>query len=87
MRTPFPNLLIAMCIALGWNTLSCYGQLSDFTIEYVPNCSSPETSGTESGDRDNSKRSDSLVEEFSFTIQGFKIDHQSEINNLNIKIR
>jgi len=28
-----------------------------------------------------------LTEEFSFLIQDFKISHQSEVNNLNIKIR
>ncbi len=28
-----------------------------------------------------------LVEEFSFLIQDFKINHQSELNNLNIKVR
>jgi hypothetical protein len=28
-----------------------------------------------------------LVEEFTFLIQDFKINHQSEINNLNIKLR
>lgn len=30
---------------------------------------------------------DTLTEEFSFLIQDFKMNHQSEINNLNIKIR
>jgi len=28
-----------------------------------------------------------LTEEFSFLIQDFKMDHQSELNNLNIKVR
>jgi len=32
-------------------------------------------------------KSDGLVEEFSFLIKDFKIDHQGETNNLNITIR
>jgi hypothetical protein len=34
-----------------------------------------------------SENLDLLTEEFSFLIQDFKIDHQSEVNNLNIKVR
>ena len=30
---------------------------------------------------------DLLTEEFSFLIQDFKMNHQSEVNNLNIKVR
>ena len=30
---------------------------------------------------------DLLTEEFSFLIQNFKMNHQSEVNNLNIKVR
>ena len=33
------------------------------------------------------KNFDALTEEFSFLIQDFKINHQSENNNLNIKVR
>ena len=33
------------------------------------------------------KNSDSLTEEFSFLIQDFKMNHQSDINILNIKVR
>lgn len=33
------------------------------------------------------KNLDSLAEEFSFSIQNFKMNHQSEIHNLNIKVR
>jgi hypothetical protein len=33
------------------------------------------------------KSLDSLTEEFSFLIQDFKMNHQSDINNLNIKVR
>jgi len=33
------------------------------------------------------ENSDLLTEEFSFLIQDFKMDHQSELNNLNIKVR
>ncbi len=28
-----------------------------------------------------------MTEEFSFVIQDFKMNHQSEVNNLNIKVR
>jgi hypothetical protein len=35
----------------------------------------------------NKTDSASLLEEFSFLIENFKLDHQSEINNLNIKVR
>jgi hypothetical protein len=34
-----------------------------------------------------SENPDLSTEEFSFLIQDFKMNHQSEINNLNIKIR
>jgi hypothetical protein len=34
-----------------------------------------------------SENLDLLTEEFSFLIQDFKMNHQSEINNLNIKVR
>ncbi len=34
-----------------------------------------------------SENLDLLSEEFSFLIQDFKMNHQSEVNNLNIKIR
>jgi hypothetical protein len=30
---------------------------------------------------------DNVIEEFSFLIQDFKMNHQSEVNNLNIKVR
>ena len=33
------------------------------------------------------KNRSTLVEEFSFLIQDFKFNHQSELNNLNIKVR
>src|SRR4051794_5585507 len=32
-------------------------------------------------------RESQLVEEFSFTIKDFKMDHQSQMNNLNISVR
>ena len=33
------------------------------------------------------ENSDNLTEEFSFLIQDFKMNHQSQMNNLNIKVR
>ena len=33
------------------------------------------------------KSRESLTEEFSFLVQDFKMNHQSDINNLNIKVR
>ena len=34
-----------------------------------------------------SENVDSLTEEFSFLIEDFKMNHQSEVNNLNLKVR
>jgi hypothetical protein len=84
MRVSFGYLSVAICAALAWSFPFYYGQSSDLpTVQ----SSSLQDSKVEIPKTPNSKQSDSLIEEFSFAIQDFKLNHQSEINNLNINVR
>jgi hypothetical protein len=84
MRVSFGYLSVVICAALVWSFPFYYGQSSDLpTVQ----SSSLQDSKVEIPKTRNSKQSDSLIEEFSFAIQDFKMNHQSEINNLNINVR
>jgi hypothetical protein len=84
MRVSFGYLSVAICAALAWSPPFYYGRSSG-----LPSIKSSalQNSKVEIPETPNSKQSDSLIEEFSFAIQDFKMDHQSEINNLNINVR
>ena len=50
-------------------------------------CTLPNGIGVKQASAAKYKNPDSLIEEFSFLIQDFKMNHQGENNNLNIKVR
>jgi hypothetical protein len=60
---------------------------STFLYSEAMSCPPPNGMSVTQASGSKYKGLDTLIEEFSFLIQDFKTNHQSEINNLNIKIR
>jgi len=58
-----------------------------FLYSEVLSCSLPNGISVKQTSTAKYKSPDSLIEEFSFLIQDFKMNHQSQTNNLNIKVR
>jgi hypothetical protein len=84
MHFSFGYLSVAVCFALAWSSPASYARFSNSpTVQ----SSALQNSRIETRKTPNSKQFDLLIEEFSFAIQDFKMDHQSEMNNLNIKVR
>jgi len=58
-----------------------------FFCSEAVSCSLPNGISVKQASASKYKSLDSFIEEFSFLIQDFKMNHQSETNNLNIKVR
>lgn len=58
-----------------------------FIYSAAIDCSTPKGIVTKQISTSKYEKFDSLIEEFSFLIQDFKMNHQSEENTLNIKVR
>ncbi len=58
-----------------------------FLYSEAMSCPSPNRISVKQSSASEYKSLESFTEEFSFLIQDFKMNHQSDINNLNIKVR
>ena len=58
-----------------------------FLYSNISGCSLPNGTNVKQPSATKYKNPDPLIEEFSFILQDFKMNHQGENNNLNIKIR
>jgi hypothetical protein len=82
MHISFGSLSVVICAALVWSSPSYYDRPLP-----TKESSALQISKNEFPETPDPQKADSLIEEFSFAIQDFKMDHQSEINNLNITVR
>lgn len=81
-------LLTATCFLSALSILITPQTLASSSIEFSSLQSlSPGSKTTSQKRSSNSTDSAPLIEEFSFLIKDFKLNHQSEINNLNITVR